>query len=84
MNRPVVWSIQARDDFLSIVETIAQDNPDAAGRVAERIMRATVALSTMATGRVGRVDGTYEKVLSGLPYILSYRIVLPPHDDETI
>jgi toxin ParE1/3/4 len=58
MNRPVVWSIQARDDFLSIVETIAQDNPDAAGRVAERIMRATVALSTMATGRVGRVDGT--------------------------
>ena len=28
----------------------------------------------MATGRPGRVSGTYEKLVSGLPYILAYAI----------
>ncbi len=28
----------------------------------------------MATGRPGRVFGTYEKVAPGLPYILAYEI----------
>ncbi len=26
----------------------------------------------MATGRRGRVDGTYEKSIAGLPYIMAY------------
>lgn len=29
----------------------------------------------MATGRSGRVAGTFEKVTAGLPYILAYEIV---------
>lgn len=33
------------------------------------------ALADMPTGRPGRVTGTYEKSVTGLPYILAYAIV---------
>jgi toxin ParE1/3/4 len=28
----------------------------------------------MSTGRIGRVSGTYEKVVGGLPYVIAYAI----------
>lgn len=43
--------------------------PDAAARVAARIEDNAAALSDLAIGRAGRVNGTYENVLPGLPYI---------------
>lgn len=75
MRRQVVWSKDARSDYLEILRYIAEDNPDAADRVADRFDQAAAALSDFATGRVGRVTGTYEKVLPGLPYILAYEII---------
>ena len=38
----------------------------------------------MATGRPGRVAGTYEKVVPGLPYILAYAIQPLPDSAELI
>ncbi|MDX7952660.1 type II toxin-antitoxin system RelE/ParE family toxin [Lichenihabitans sp. Uapishka_5] len=74
MKRTVVWSNSARDEFLAILRFIAESNPDAAARVAETIDGVVATLGDMATGRSGRVTGTYEKVVPGLPYIVAYAL----------
>lgn len=84
MTRQVVWADNACEDYLAIIRHIAQENPDAAGRVADRINEAVAALSDFATGRAGRVNGTYEKVLSNLPHILAYDIVARPEGGEMV
>jgi plasmid stabilization system protein ParE len=38
----------------------------------------------MPTGRKGRVSGTYEKVVGGLPYIIAYALGDDPPHQETI
>lgn len=53
MNRHVVWSDEARNDYLAIIRHIADENPDAAERVAARIEHAGAALANFATGRPG-------------------------------
>jgi plasmid stabilization system protein ParE len=72
--RAVVWSDDAVADFEQLVAYIAADNPAAADRAADRIEEAGAALGSLATGRRGRVTGTYEKVMVGLPYIIAYAI----------
>ncbi|MBB5577128.1 MULTISPECIES: type II toxin-antitoxin system RelE/ParE family toxin [Rhizobium] len=72
MRRPVAWSREALDDLKEQVALIAKNNPAAARRVADRIRDAGNALEDMATGRPGRVTGTYEKSISRLPYIVAY------------
>jgi toxin ParE1/3/4 len=57
---------------LGIIRYIAQENPDAAARVADGIDKAAAALADFAAGRAGRVVGTYEKVLSNLPNGMVY------------
>lgn len=74
MKRPVSWSREALDDVREQAVFIAQDNPAAARRVADRIRDAGKSLEDMATGRPGRVSGTYEKLVPRLPYILAYTI----------
>lgn len=82
--RSVEWSRAALHDFDRLIDYIATRNPAAAKRVAERIDRTGRLLGEMATGRPGRVTGTYEKVVSGLPYILAYRLVRPPDGTERV
>jgi plasmid stabilization system protein ParE len=72
--REVFWSASSLDDLISIVEWIAGDNPKAALDVIECIEAAGEALGFMATGRKGRVSGTYEKPVAGLPWIMAYAI----------
>jgi plasmid stabilization system protein ParE len=67
-----------------LVDYIAKQNPSAARRVAERIDRTGRLLGEMATGRPGRVTGTYEKVVPGLPYILAYRLVERSDGSEAV
>ena len=74
MKRPVIWAREALDDIKQQVVFIAQDNPAAARRVADRIRDAGKALGDMATGRPGRVTGSYEKTLARLPYIVAYAL----------
>lgn len=68
--RPVFWSIEAQRDNLEILRHIAEDNPFAAERVVDVIEETGSKLGEMATGRPGRVSGTYEKSLARLPYRL--------------
>lgn len=82
--RRVAWSEDALAEFEGIVAYIAKDNPAAATGVADRIERAIETLAFMPTGRRGRVAGTHEKPVSGLPYIIAYALGLTPGGEESL
>jgi plasmid stabilization system protein ParE len=82
--RRVVWSKHAHDDFRGIIGFIAEDNPTAAHNVASRIDQTIQALATTPTGRKGRVSGSYEKVVRGMPYIIAYALGDEPKGHETV
>ena len=69
------WTGPARRDLKEIEAYIAQDNLVAAIQVALRI--ATYVNDTLPMqpniGRLGRLAGTRELVITGLPYIVAYR-----------
>ena len=54
--------------------TIAEDDPFAADRVVDAIEEAGNNLGEIATGKPGRVIGTYEKSLVRHPYIIAYEL----------
>jgi toxin ParE1/3/4 len=63
-------------NLTSIWDHISKDSPDAASRVVCTIVEAALRLERFPlSGRVGRVAGTRELVVPGLPYIIPYRIV---------
>ena len=71
----VDWLRLALRDMREIAAYNAQDSPEAAKAVVERIWQESQALSSLADrGRPGRVPGTRELVLEGLPYFLAYRV----------
>ncbi|MFO1430658.1 MAG: type II toxin-antitoxin system RelE/ParE family toxin [Candidatus Competibacteraceae bacterium] len=69
------WQDDAVTDLRQLRAYIAQDNPQAAARVARRIQQATSRLIDQpALGRPGRVPDTRELIISNTPYIVAYRI----------
>lgn len=74
MKRPVQWSRDALNDIKNQIDYIASDNPAAARRVADRLRAVGAALGEMTTGKPGRVNGVYEKLVTSLPYIIAYAI----------
>ena len=82
MSRPVRWSNDALTDLAEQVAYIATDNPSAARHVADVLGKTALALGDMPIGRPGRVMGTYEKSVTGLPYILAYVITQTGSEEE--
>ena len=74
MKRPVRWSLSALEDLKQQIRPIARDDPAAARSVAGRIDAAATMLGERPVGRPGRVGGTYEKSVNGLPYVIAYSI----------
>jgi toxin ParE1/3/4 len=72
--RPVRWSRAALDGLKAAMSYIARDNPEAARKVAAAIREAGLKLGVHSTGRKGRVEGTLEKSVAGLPYVIAYAI----------
>jgi len=71
----VRWLRTALANLDAEAEYIAEDNPAAAGRTVQRILRAVRLLEkNPAMGRAGRVAGTRELVVAGTPYVLPYRV----------
>ena len=70
------WTRLAERDLDNIASYIGQDSPAAAARVVlELIDQAETSLSRhVALGRPGRVLGTRELVIDGLPYVIPYRV----------
>ena len=71
----VELSEAARRDLLEILTYIAQENPVAAYEVDAEIHRQIgMLVSQPGIGRLGRIKGTRELVIVGLPYIIPYVI----------
>jgi addiction module RelE/StbE family toxin len=69
----VKWTRRALDNLESAVEYIATDKPAAATDVALKILKSAKMLADQpGMGRLGRVAGTRELAVPGLPYILPY------------
>lgn len=70
------WTRLAERDLDGIADYIEADNPAAAARVVLEIIDQIEMLlpEHPAIGRPGRVPGTRELVIRGLPYIVPYRV----------
>jgi len=69
------WTNPALRDLTEIHAYIAEHDPAAALRTA-RLLRAQAEGLTAhpLMGRAGRIDGTRELVVAGLPFIIAYRV----------
>ena len=71
----VRWLRHALRNLDHIAAYIAEDDPAAAGRTVSRIMAQVENLAEHPhAGRPGRVPGTRELVMAGLPCIVPYRV----------
>ncbi len=74
------WARDAASDLDSIEEYIGRNNPEAAFRaLAEIVGQVEILTQHPGIGRPGRVDGTRELVIAGLPYVVAYL-----HRDDTV
>jgi toxin ParE1/3/4 len=65
----------AYDDLERIFKWIAKDRPQAAHSVIERILESIERLGELPyIGHKGKAQGTLEWVVTGLPYIVIYKI----------
>ena len=71
----VKWLEEAGQDLIDIRTYIAHEHPDTAQSVAQRILETIAYLRDHPEiGRTGRITGTRELVIPGLPYIVPYRV----------
>ncbi len=71
----LIWSPTARTHLRHAEVFIAEDDPRAAARTAERIIDAVEQLMVFpASGRPGKLPHTRELVVPGTPYFLPYRV----------
>lgn len=71
----IVWSRLARARLEEIRVYVAKDKPEAAARLATRIVAVVEALKNHPNlGRVGAERGIRELVIGGTPYIVLYSV----------
>jgi toxin ParE1/3/4 len=72
----IVWSPLARARLREIRAYVAQDKPDAAAKLATRIVSLVEALREHPyLGRAGSEPGVRELVVGGTPYLIFYRVL---------
>lgn len=75
MPLEVVWSALSRTRLREIRDYVAQDKPDAAAKLATRIVVLAEALKNHPyLGRAGSKPGIRELVVGGTPYLIFYRV----------
>ena len=71
----IVWSALARARLREIRAYVARDKPEAAERLAMRIVAMVEALRNHPyLGRVGAEPGIRELVIASTPYLILYRV----------
>jgi len=71
----LIWSDAAQADREYIYDYIDGNNPRAAIAVDNHLEEAVERLMRFPmSGRIGRVDGTRELVVTGTPYIAAYQV----------
>ena len=67
------WTLKALGDLREAGNYIAEDNPQAAEKIADRVREAVeYLLEHPNMGRPGRLPTTRELVISGTPFIIVY------------
>jgi toxin ParE1/3/4 len=67
------WTRAASRDLDRVEQYISRDNPPAAiDTVLEIIQHVGMVADHPGLGRPGRVDGTRELIIAGLPYVVAY------------
>ncbi len=75
MTVEIVWSPRALARLREIRDYVARDKPDAAARLATRIVSLVEALKEHPhLGRAGSEPGLRELVVGGTPYLIFYRV----------
>ena len=72
--RRIIWASKARNDFREILAFVAERDVPASRLVRGRIREAIVRLSQIPIGRPARVDGYFEKSVTGAPYTIAYSL----------
>jgi toxin ParE1/3/4 len=84
-GRALRWTRRALRRLDQIGAHIALDNPEAAASVVTRLAAMTDVLAAHPNlGRPGRLEGTRELVVPGLPYIVAYRVMPASVDILTV
>jgi toxin ParE1/3/4 len=69
----IEWSLPAIGDLRSAAQYIAEDNVAAAMKMADLVQDAVEYLAAHPNiGRVGRLGGTRELIVSGTPFVVVY------------
>jgi toxin ParE1/3/4 len=69
----IIWSARALREHRNIVEGLEEVNPVAARRIDAAITARVAQLRSMPQiGRIGRLAGTHELVVTRTPYIVIY------------
>ena len=67
------WRLSAVNDLTEISDFISENDPEAARAVVNRVLHSVERLASFPnSGRAGKVEGTRELVVPGLPYIVVY------------
>ncbi len=73
----ITWLRSSLSDLDAIELYVERDNPAAARAVKRRVVEAVAHLGRQPDlGRVGRIAGTRELVVSGTPYIVAYTVLV--------
>ena len=71
----IVWSATAIANVIAIRQYVEQDKPEAARRLAKRILQSVERLAgDPYLGYPGREPETRELIVAGTPYIISYQV----------
>jgi plasmid stabilization system protein ParE len=70
-----MWSEPSLADFNVQLLYIAHESPQNATLVVDRIESSVESLQHIPTGKVGRVHGTYEKIIPKTSLIIVYRVI---------
>jgi toxin ParE1/3/4 len=69
------WTRRAYRQLEAALTFVAEENPIAAGQIAQCIYNAErVLCDNPMVGRLGRVSGTREWAIKGAPYLLGYSV----------
>lgn len=69
------WTDGAVENLHSAHDYLEAENPDAAWDVVDRIISAAERLEQFPhMGRIGRVEGSRELVVTGTPFLVVYRV----------
>ena len=71
----IKWLPKALDDLEVLREHIENDNPPASEKIIQQIIKSLgYLIDNPELGRSGRIINTRELLLSGLPYVIVYKI----------